>query len=413
MANGLVRASPWLLLGLCAGPARAVGDVGGSLVQRAPLVRAPHAAMAERSMYPFNLEEDRLLWRRHCAKQDDADFEETAALMGRGTQGLKGRLERLRDPTTQGHRRLFGELEDGDSTEPKRRLRTALDCIQRVLWDPLLDPADFTIHYRDRFDKRPLSFPMNAPNDSIRGPERLRALALPQHRILYIKYRKRLVWHRELRLDRVFGSGCTQAAMNDKYAEADVHISEDGVTFDRRHDDGEDGASRDDYVVDGERIQDVVCTYEDWLSADAAARSRAKMRAREALHSSSGRMHTTLEQRMRAVGELLSSMRDGEMSAEEGAATLLSEDLFGPLGGDLVASECPPQEDGEASLAACANSLSDVGLFAVGACDAQVAVGLADSFRYLTPVQELVSAVVPEEHSVMKSALLAALGRKL
>lgn len=54
----------------------------------------------------------------------------------------------------------------------KPPLRTAADVIQRIRWDPRLDPADFSVGYVDRF-------------------------------------RGRLVWDRASRTDLVFGSGST------------------------------------------------------------------------------------------------------------------------------------------------------------------------------------------------------------
>ncbi|KAG5184301.1 hypothetical protein JKP88DRAFT_315216 [Tribonema minus] len=45
-----------------------------------------------------------------------------------------------------------------------------------------------------------------APNLTVKGKARLFVKAIPQARIVYIKYKTRVVWDRELRLDLVFGT---------------------------------------------------------------------------------------------------------------------------------------------------------------------------------------------------------------
>ena len=80
------------------------------------------------------------------------------------------------------------------------------ECIQRILYGGDLDGADFTIGYRDRFRDEPCEAPFDAPNKNVAGGERALVHALPEHRILYLKYKRRLVWHKEQRLDDVFGS---------------------------------------------------------------------------------------------------------------------------------------------------------------------------------------------------------------
>jgi len=322
--------------------------------------------MPERAMYPFTREEDALLWERHGSGSAAEDFEETAALLGRGAKSLTSQLERLRNPSTAGHMRLFGAAGgDDDAPAPKKLLRTALDCVQRVLWDPMLVPADFTVYYSDRFDSNPRSFAMDRPNDSIQGPERLLVLALPQHRILFLKYKKRLVWHRQLRLDRVFGSGFNPTP--------DVALAAGGA--------GE-AASVEEGAGVG-RIQDVVETYGAWAAADALVRSRAKARARRALSRSAGLKYRSVDERLKAVSVLLSSARDGELTAEELARVLLDSELFGPAGG----REAPGGEGGE---------------------------GDGGVERALCPAEELVAAVVPEEHGALRSEMLTAIvGRVL
>ena len=160
---------------------------------------------------PYTREDDAYLWKHQ------ADLEGAAAALGRGVRSCTARLKRLRKPTSEGYRRLFGvdeeQMEDGgaavahsSSSSSSSSLRCARDCIQRILHDAALDPRSFSVGYSDRFLVRPREVAFARPNDSIRGSERLFVLALPEHRVAFIKYRKRLVWHKEMRLDLIFGS---------------------------------------------------------------------------------------------------------------------------------------------------------------------------------------------------------------
>ncbi|KAM8791816.1 LOW QUALITY PROTEIN: leukocyte receptor cluster member 9 [Rhynchonycteris naso] len=98
-------------------------------------------------------------------------------------------------------------------TEAKTKkppLRTAAAVIQRIRWDPRLDPADFSVGYTDRFlgvVEEPFSaFCWDEPLAAL-GPG---LLAVPQHRVRYFRFRGRVVWDRASRTDRVFGSGSAE-----------------------------------------------------------------------------------------------------------------------------------------------------------------------------------------------------------
>lgn len=92
----------------------------------------------------------------------------------------------------------------------KPPLRTAAAVIQRIRWDPRLNPADFSVGYADRFlgvCEEPFSaFCWDEPLAAL-GPG---VLAVPQHRVLYFRFRDRVVWDRASRLDQVFGSGSAE-----------------------------------------------------------------------------------------------------------------------------------------------------------------------------------------------------------
>nr|XP_045746435.2 LOW QUALITY PROTEIN: leukocyte receptor cluster member 9 [Mirounga angustirostris] len=89
----------------------------------------------------------------------------------------------------------------------KPPLRTAAAVIQRIRWDPRLDPADFSVGYADRFlgvREEPFgAFCWDEPLAAL-GPG---VLAVPQHRVRHFRFRGRIVWDRASRTDLVFGSG--------------------------------------------------------------------------------------------------------------------------------------------------------------------------------------------------------------
>jgi uncharacterized protein (UPF0248 family) len=420
---------------LCSALAPGISGPHQAAARAARSRRDPRCEMPQRAMLPFSSEEDAVLWKRHGSGSEDDNFEETAALLGRGAKGLKKRLGRLREPTTEGHRRLFGEddstLGGADGQPTKARLRTALECVQRVLWDPCLTPSDFTIHYRDRYDVRVLAFPLDAPNDSIQGPERLRALALPQHRILYLKYRRRLVWHRQLKLDRVFGSGIAQpgdaagGAFRTGGSRAPAADGPSGAGADNTGGEAE-ATSFELNLGEGSapalRVQDVVRSYDAWASADAAVRSAAKARARRSLRHAAGRRYGSVEERMGAVGAVLTAARDGEMGAAEAAGALMDPELFGNAG--ETSGKQAADDAGRGGELWSDHSADES--HAPGLHRSQEAQGVTGSWdlpeearlegrgeegppRFTCPVQELVAAVVPEEHAPMRDALSEAL----
>ena len=87
------------------------------------------------------------------------------------------------------------------------KLRPASDVLNRLRWDPSLNPSDFIIGYEDRF--------LGAQEIGLEKwkSEQTDEEFIPQHRILYFKRRNEgdkageVVWERATRIDRVFGSG--------------------------------------------------------------------------------------------------------------------------------------------------------------------------------------------------------------
>jgi uncharacterized protein (UPF0248 family) len=65
---------------------------------------------------------------------------------------------------------------------------------------------EFIFGYTDRFEGLKEAS-CSAPNENVKGKERQLVKAIPEHRIEYIKYRERVVWHKAQRVDLVFGTG--------------------------------------------------------------------------------------------------------------------------------------------------------------------------------------------------------------
>ncbi|XP_059761687.1 leukocyte receptor cluster member 9 [Balaenoptera ricei] len=138
---------------------------------------------------------------------------------------------------------------EAEAKTKKPPLRTAAAVIQRIRWDPRLDPADFSVGYVDRFlgsrEEPFLSFCWDEPLAAL-GPG---VLAVPQHRVRYFRFRGRLVWDRASRTDLVFGSGLAAGrgpTILDALDGGDAHgVGEAG--------DGED-AHQTGHASDGEHV---------------------------------------------------------------------------------------------------------------------------------------------------------------
>ncbi|XP_016077533.1 PREDICTED: leukocyte receptor cluster member 9 [Miniopterus natalensis] len=128
----------------------------------------------------------------------------------------------------------------------KPPLRTAAAVIQRIRWDPRLDPADFSVGYADRFlgvVEEPFgAFCWDEPLAAL-GPG---VLAVPEHRVRYFRFRGRTVWDRASRTDFVFGSGSAEGrgptildALDggDALWDGDVHEDEDAHETGHVHED--------------------------------------------------------------------------------------------------------------------------------------------------------------------------------
>lgn len=163
----------------------------------------------------WTLEQDRLLHQnRH------ESLPRLASKLGRGLNGVTSRLKKISDVDSAAYRRLFvdgnhpknsNNNNDDDDDKSSSKLTPVKEVLRRIQWDSaLLDPVDFTVSYFDRVLDKVLVTPYDAPNTSVKGPSEYFVLAIPEHRITAVHYRERIVWDREARLDRVFGSGVTK-----------------------------------------------------------------------------------------------------------------------------------------------------------------------------------------------------------
>ena len=85
---------------------------------------------------------------------------------------------------------------------PGRKLRPALDVINRIKWDPSLDSGDFLIGYEDRFKG------IREMDVGKWKMEQTDLEFIPLHRVAYFKRRSDgvVVWDRETKNDLLFGN---------------------------------------------------------------------------------------------------------------------------------------------------------------------------------------------------------------
>lgn len=154
----------------------------------------------------WTLEQDDILWTNK-----DKSSVELASLLGRGLRGVEARLNKLQDVKSPAYERLFTksnskteQLQDDDDETTKIKLIPAGEVLRRIEFDYMLTASDFSVLHYDRVDDAIVESPVDAPNNNISGAETLLIKALPEHRIVGIKYKDKVVWDRNERLDLVF-----------------------------------------------------------------------------------------------------------------------------------------------------------------------------------------------------------------
>ncbi|MBN3291593.1 TTY1B protein, partial [Polypterus senegalus] len=111
-------------------------------------------------------------------------------------EGTKGRSKKDKE-----------DLKQDAGSKKKPSMKTAEDVISRILWDPELKSEEFTVGYLDRFLgvlEKPFS--EFSWEEDFAALDTYEVLAVPQHRIQYFRYRDKVVWDKNHRLDDVFGS---------------------------------------------------------------------------------------------------------------------------------------------------------------------------------------------------------------
>uniref|UniRef100_A0A8C0WKL6 C3H1-type domain-containing protein n=1 Tax=Castor canadensis TaxID=51338 RepID=A0A8C0WKL6_CASCN len=249
---------------------------------------------------------------------------------------LEGRCRfgaRCRQPHPGAPPALSGGGAQPDAGAKKPPLRTAAAVIQRIRWDPRLDPADFSVGYADRFlgvrEEPFTAFCWDEPLAAL-GPG---VLAVPQHRVRYFRFRGRLVWDRASRTDLVFGSGSTAGrgpTILDALDDGDAHgvddELDDGVgrvtqAATRRETSGKPAGTGLREL--GPREHEVV----EQTEVSRATNSRTKA-PREHLQ---GERERALKPRQ-APGVKELSLRQGQALAPQGPSTGEMEEEWGPEG---------------------------------------------------------------------------------
>ena len=150
----------------------------------------------------WSVEDDRLLYENR-----DKSTSALASMFGRGLQGVRRRLSKLKDINSAAYARLFiGDDDDEAAESGSDKLVPAVEVLRRVRWDMTLSQKDFVVCYYDRVEDSVEEVPFDAENNSVKGEERMLVFAIPEHRITAIKYKERTVWDKDQRLDCVFGS---------------------------------------------------------------------------------------------------------------------------------------------------------------------------------------------------------------
>jgi len=155
----------------------------------------------------WSIEDDMLLFENRRRQ-----LPELSSMLGRGLQGVKSRLSKLNDINSPAYVRMFAksgftETHDEEEENGKAdRLIPVKEVLRRIQWDDTLSEEHFSVLYYDRVEDKILEAKMDEENKSVQGKESLFVYAIPEHRIEGIKYKERVVWDKQERIDRVFGS---------------------------------------------------------------------------------------------------------------------------------------------------------------------------------------------------------------
>lgn len=97
------------------------------------------------------------------------------------------------------------EIEEESESSKKAPMKTAGDVRRRIQWDENISKEEITVGYMDRFlGLKECKFGNFDWGDIVLAD--LGALAIPEHRINYFKYKNEIIWDKNTRLDNVYGS---------------------------------------------------------------------------------------------------------------------------------------------------------------------------------------------------------------
>ncbi|KAF3934553.1 hypothetical protein ABW19_dt0209031 [Dactylella cylindrospora] len=90
--------------------------------------------------------------------------------------------------------------------KPKAKLRPSHEVYHRIKWDNTYDSSNYLVGYEDRF-RGVLELPVDKWKMEMSDEE-----FVPMHRVVYFKEKKsgEVVWDREKRIDKIFGSGASK-----------------------------------------------------------------------------------------------------------------------------------------------------------------------------------------------------------
>ena len=115
----------------------------------------------------------------------------------------------------------------------KASMKTAGDVRRRIQWDEQINKEEITVGYLDRFlGIKECKFGSFDWGDIVLAD--IGALAIPEHRIHYFKYKNEVVWDKNTRLDNVYGSTGSNITIYDVMSRLDgqANIAEDKMQAD-------------------------------------------------------------------------------------------------------------------------------------------------------------------------------------
>ena len=235
------------------------------------IVTAKRVELSHDNIYQqWTIDDDRLLWENHSSNKKP--IVEIASILGRGINGVTKRLTKLKNINSSAYQRLFvggvdvdadgdddnnnnrnGKMKNGKnknnkkkgkktrniddddddtksspSTTTKKKLVPITEVLRRIEWDMTLRTQDFYIRYYDRVDDTIHTTQFDAPNTSISSSQTSFIKALPEHRIVSVLYKDRIVWDRTTKLDLVFG-GSNGGSDSDGYGDGNDATKVGGI----------------------------------------------------------------------------------------------------------------------------------------------------------------------------------------